>query len=211
LPGGHSNYSSPAASLERWLQAFSTLQNSKMPLSPDDINTNISPREFELLVKEYLEGVGKDLKTFTATHNTHLKNNDGEYQIDVYAEFDFLGATFKVLVECKRHKNRIKREVVQLLYDKLRSAGAQKGMVFSTSGFQDGAKKYAIEHGIALVKVIEGRFTYFTKSQDSQNFEPPPWADIPKYVGEYQEGNTTCYLQNGYFDALKEFLFEKNN
>jgi restriction system protein len=178
-----------------------------MPLLPNDLITNISPREFELLVKEYLEGVGKDLKIFKATHNTHLINNDGEYQIDVCAEFDFLGATFKVLVECKRHKNRIKREVVQLLNDKLRSIGAQKGMIFSTSEFQDGAKKYAIERGIALIKVIEGRFTYITKSQDSQNFEPPSWVDIPKYVGEYEEGNSIYYLQNGYFDALKEFLF----
>lgn len=67
-------------------------------------------------------GLAKSLHP-AATHNTHLMNNDGEYQIDVYAEFDFLGATFKVLVECKRHKNRIKKEVIQLLYDKLRSTG----------------------------------------------------------------------------------------
>jgi restriction system protein len=182
-----------------------------MPLPPDDINANISPTEFELLVKEYLEGVGKDLKTFIAEHNAYITSSDGEYQIDIYAEFEFIGATFKVIIECKRHKNKIKREVVQLLYDKLRSTGAHKGMIFSTSGFQDGANKYATEHGIALIRVIKGRFTYFTKSQDSPNFEPPPWADIPKYVGEFQEGNTICYLQKGYFDALKEFLFKEHN
>ena len=97
---------------------------------PDEINANISPTEFELLVKEHLEGAGKELKDFKATHNVHLLKSDGEYQIDIYAEFEVLGPSFKVLVECKRHKNEIKREVIQILYDKLRATGAHKGMLF---------------------------------------------------------------------------------
>jgi restriction system protein len=174
---------------------------------PDNINANISPTEFELLVKEYLEGVGKELKDFKAVHNVHLLKSDGEYQIDIYAEFEVLGASFKVLVECKRHKSDIKREVVQLLYDKLRATGIHKGMIFSTSGFQSGAYKFAEEHGIALIRVIEGRYTYETKSYGEQIYEPPPWADIPKYVGQYTRGAMTTFLQEGYFEDLGEFLF----
>ena len=179
-----------------------------MALPQDDINANISPTEFELLVKEYIEGAGKELKDFKATHNVYLIKSDGEYQIDVYAEFEVLGASFKVLIECKRHKSEIKREVVQLLYDKLRATGSQKGMVFSTSGFQSGAFKFAEEHGIALIRVIEGRYTYATKSGGEQTYDPPPWADIPKYVGEYIHGATITYLQKGYFEDLGEFLFD---
>jgi len=179
-----------------------------MPLPPDDINANISPTEFELLVKQFLEGAGKDLKSFKVDHNIHLLKSDGEYQIDVYAEFEVLGATFKVLVECKRYKNEIKREAVQLLYDKLRATGAQKGMIFSTSGFQSGAFKFAEEHGIALIRVIEGRYTYFTKAGGGQRHDPPPWAAIPKHVGEYIRGGTITCLQKGYFEDLGEFLFE---
>ncbi len=63
-----------------------------MPLLPDDINADITTREFELLVKEYLESVGKELKNFKASHDIHLPKSDGEYQIDVYAEFEVLGA-----------------------------------------------------------------------------------------------------------------------
>ncbi|SMO33596.1 restriction endonuclease [Solitalea koreensis] len=181
-----------------------------MPLPPDDINADILPRDFELLIKDYLVDLGKELKTFEAIHDLHLKRTDGEYQIDVYAEFELLGASFKVLVECKRHKNKIKREVVQLLYDKLRATGAQKGMIFSTSGFQEGAKLYASEHGIALVHVIEGRYTYSTKSKDSPNFAPPSWANAPKYVGAYEDGASICYLQKGYLEPLSEFLFGAN-
>jgi restriction system protein len=174
---------------------------------PDKINANISPKEFELLIKEYLEGAGKELKDFEAVHNVHLLKSDGEYQIDIYAEFEVLGASFKVLVECKRHKSDIKREVVQLLYDKLRATGTHKGMIFSTSGFQSGAYKFAEEHGIALIRVIEGRYTYVTKSYGEKKYESPPWADISKYVGQYTRGTTTTFLQEGYFEDLGEFLF----
>ena len=179
-----------------------------MPLPPENINANISPTEFKLLVKEFLEGTGKELKNFNITHDAHLIASDGEYQIDVFAEFEVLGVTIAVLVECKRHKNEIKREVVQLLFDKLRATGAHKGIIFSTSSFQSGAFQFAKEHGIALIRVIEGRYTYITKSESEQSYNLPPWIDIPKYVGEYIHGATITYLQKGSFEDLEEFLFD---
>lgn len=180
-------------------------------VAPDNINADITPLEFEHYVKDYLSQQGQELKGFSATHDIKLKGPDGEYQIDVYAEFDFLGATFKVLVECKRYKNKVKRETVQLLYDKLRATGTHKGLLFSTSGFQEGARDYAAVHGIALIRVIEGRFTYFTKAEGVQQFAPPPWNDGPKYVGEFRAGNTTTYLQKGHFEDLTAFLFGTRN
>ena len=180
-----------------------------MQSTPDDINTEITPREFELLVCDYLTETGKELKTFTARHDVEINKTDGDYQIDVYAEFEYLGANFKILVECKRHKNKIKREVVQLLFDKLRATGSQKGIIFSTSKFQEGAVIFAKEHGIALIHVINGKYTFFTKSNDAQAFNPPPWVDIPKYVGEFRTGGAICFLQKGYMESLDEFIFNK--
>lgn len=180
-----------------------------MPKIPEDINAEISPTQFEQLVHEYLASLGTVLMQFKSTHDIKIDRPDGKYQIDVYAEFEALGGAIKVLIECKRYKRKIKREIVQLLFDKIRSIGAHKGMIFSTSGFQKGAVKYASDHGIALIRIIEGRYTYITKSQGSQNFEPPPWAEIPKFVGEYKTGNSTTYLRTDYLDALDEFLFEK--
>ena len=191
----------------RWLQCDLKPGLGQMPSLPENLNANISPTDFELLIKEYLEGAGKDLKDFRVSHDVHLLKSDGEYQIDIYAEFEVLGAIFKVLVECKRHKSDIKREVVQVLYDKLRATGAHKGMLFSTSGFQSGAYKFAKEHGIALIRVIEGRYTYVTKSYGEQAYNPPQWEHIPKYVGLYTRGAKTTFLQKGYFEDLGEFLF----
>lgn len=178
-----------------------------MPSPPENINADITPTEFELLIKEYLEEAGKDLKSFQVIHDVKINRIDGEYQIDVYAELEVLGAVIKILVECKRHQDRIKREVVQLLFDKIRATGSHKGMIFSTSGFQEGAVLYAKEHGIALVRVIDSKYTFETKSLSSKNFAPPSWLNRPKYVGEYKIGNTTSYLQKGYIEDLKDFLF----
>lgn len=180
-----------------------------------DIFTNISPREFEQLVKDFLEESGQGLKKLEVTHDTKLLGTDGTYQIDVLAIFEvFGGGEIKVLAECKYYNKRVQRDDVMLLYSKLQSLGAQKGMLFSNAGFQKGAHDFAKVHGIALISVIEGKFTYKTKSQNSPNFDPPSWVDIPKYVGEYQynfteSSSTISYLQEGYMEALHNFIFDK--
>lgn len=177
-----------------------------MPNIPD--NTDITPEKFEQLVHGYLSDLGKDLKSFEAVHNSNVQAHDGTYQIDVKATFEALGCDFVVLVECKRHRSAIKREVIQVLHDKIRSTGAHKGILFSTSKFQEGAREYALKHGIALVRVIEGRYTYFTKSAGEQQYNPPPWAKIPEYVGEYEYAKNAFYnLQPRYLEELATFLF----
>ncbi|MGB3589469.1 MAG: restriction endonuclease [Tunicatimonas sp.] len=176
---------------------------------PEGINAEITPREFEELIYKYLAHSGEKLNKFKSSHDEKIERTDGTYQIDVYVEFEALGGELKVLIECKRYKNKIKREIVQLLYDKIRSIGAHKGMIFATSCFQSGSIQYAEDHGIALIRVIEGRYTYVTKSQGVQSFEPPPWANIPKFVGEYKYGNYTSYLQHDHLEPIKEFLFNK--
>jgi len=177
-----------------------------MPLPPDNINANISPREFELLVKDYLQEIGSSINTFKVKHDVQIEREDGTYQIDVFAEFELFGSNFKVLIECKKHKNKIKRDVVQLLFDKIRAIGAHKGMIFSTSGFQEGALLFAKKHGIALIRIIEGKYTYFTKSGDLKNFDLPSWVDLPKYVGEFRTDEAICYLQHGHLEPLREFI-----
>ena len=93
-----------------------------------------------------------------------MKAHDGTYEIDIKATFGALGTEIVVLVECKRHKSSIKRDVVQVIHDKIYSLGAHKGIIFSTSSFQQGDIDYALEHGIATIQVIEGRLTYHTKA-----------------------------------------------
>lgn len=122
-----------------------------------DYVCSINATEFEVFclerLKEYAEMKG--WQDFNITHNVKLKAHDGTYQIDVYATFRFMEVDFKVLCECKQFKSPVKRDFVSLLDGKIRSLGAHKGIICSTSGFQKGAIKYAKEHGIALFQVYD--------------------------------------------------------
>jgi len=153
-------------------------------MNPFDLTsvTEITPEQFELLVKEILQSSSKGLSSLEARHREKLQGVDGTYEIDITARFRAFGADFLVLIECKHHRSAIKREAVQVLRDRLRSTGAQKGIIFSTAGFQKGALEYAKVHGIALVKVAEGRTCYETRAVETPA-DPPPSLNIPPYVG----------------------------
>ena len=94
--------------------------------------TEISPKEFELTVKEILAASSNNLTDFKAIHREKIEGIDGTYEIGVTARFNALGVSFLVLVECKHHKHPIKREIVQILKDRINSTGAHKGIIFST-------------------------------------------------------------------------------
>lgn len=140
----------------------------------------LTPAEFEQFVASALAKQGVGLHDFKVQHLESIKGSDGEYIMDVTARFEALGANFLVLVECKNLKRPVERDVVQVLVDKVRSIGAQKGMLFATAGFQRGALEYARVHGIALVHVADGRTSYETRSAvPTRSF--PPW--VPRHVG----------------------------
>jgi len=99
----------------------------------------ISPAEFETLIKSWFESVGHTMESFEAANLETLRGDDGEYTFDVTIRFKaFQGAQFLVLVECKKHKNPIKREVIQVLRDRVRAVGGHKGFVVATTSFQSG-------------------------------------------------------------------------
>jgi hypothetical protein len=118
---------------------------------------SISAIEFEKYCLEILNAYAEAeaLKDFKILHNQKVQTNDGEYQIDIIAEFVALSVGFKVIVECKRYTRPVEREKIVVLADKVRSLGAHKGVLISTSGFQSGATEYARQHGIALLQIFD--------------------------------------------------------
>jgi restriction system protein len=172
--------------------------------------TKITSVQFEHEVKTYLESTSGKLQQFQTEHRESIDGHDGTYEIDITARFRIFGADFLVLVECKHHKNRIKREHVQVLHGKLVTLGAQKAMLFSTSEFQEGAVEYAIQHGIALVRLASGETSYFARSA---HHTPLP-DSVPTYVGWLiaqhdgaREGVSYSLVDPRYPDALNKFLF----
>lgn len=169
----------------------------------------LTPVEFERHVRSMLDAMGHSILEYRSEHREVIQGNDGDYEIDVTARFEFLGMEFLVLVECKHYKNSVKRETLQALYDKMRSVGAQKCALFTTSGFQSGALKYAEAHKIATVKIADGRSMYFTRSMSPDLLEPPPWANLPLVSGWLIDGNRRSVVSEGHGEYLERFLFAK--
>ena len=171
----------------------------------------ITSVQFELQVKRFLESTAGKLKDFQTVHRESMDGQDGTYEIDITARFKIFGADFLVLVECKNHKNHIKREQVQMLHAKQVSLSAQKAMLFATNPFQDGAVEYANQHGIALVQLASGETLYFTKGGDHTTLPD----SLPAYVGWLiaQHSGATGGVSYSLVEprhpaALNKFLFE---
>jgi restriction system protein len=167
---------------------------------------HVTPEAFEKMVVSFLRQMQGTLHDFNVEHRLSLAGPDGEFAIDAVARFEALGADFVVLVECKHHKNPVKREVVQVLRDKVRSL-AHKGMVFSTGGFQKGAIEYATAQRIALVHYTEGGPIYETKAQDGPM---GPCRDYDAYVVSVSEKGEISYSYGDY-EELTHYLFGKDN
>jgi restriction system protein len=171
------------------------MSDSDLPRQMQYKPVTLTPKQFEIEVEILLNklGAGK-LAEFRTDRLEKLQSADGEYEIDVTVRFEALGGNYLVLVECKYHKSPIKRDVVQVLHDRLRATGAQKGMIFATTGFQKGAISYAKLHGIALVQVADGKTSYFTKGGGPTIYP----AGLPLYVGWFitlnDEGNESYSL-----------------
>jgi restriction system protein len=124
----------------------------------------MSSEEFELYVAEFMRRETTTLPGATVEHLKKIKGLDGTYEIDVLLTFQVAGALYKTLIECKKHSHPIKRDLVQVLADRVRSLGAQKGMIFTTSSYQTGAIEYGQAHGISLVTVSDFLPEYETRS-----------------------------------------------
>jgi len=159
----------------------------------------LSPEDFELLVKRFLDAGGAALSQYQSNHREVIKAHDGAYEFDVTTRFSAHGFDYLTLVECKAYKSPVKREKVQELWTKLQSVGAQKAVLFSTSGFQSGAVKFAKQHGVALVHLADGRTTILAKAfyNDDGNIRSDMMpSDIPAAVGWLIDGTSASVLSD---------------
>ncbi|MCB2178131.1 MAG: restriction endonuclease [Actinomycetales bacterium] len=134
---------------------------------------DLTPGEFEEYLTSLFDALDMGGAVGSLRVQTHevVSGADGTYDFDATVRYELGGMDFLIVVEAKRHKNPIKRELVQVLHQKFQSVGGQKAVLVSTVPFQHGALDFALVHGVALVTVTEGRFTFQTRSSDAA---PPP-------------------------------------
>jgi restriction system protein len=170
---------------------------------------DLSPEDFERHVKLHIDAMRCEVKDYQSRHREEIRGFDGEYEIDITVRFSVIGVEYLTLVECKRCKRPIEREDVQVLWTKMKSVGAHKGILYATSGFQSGAIEFAEVHGIALVTLADGRSSYFTKAllRDSA---PKSWDQmpecVPRIVGWLRQGNRSSLISDQDAQALAKGL-----
>jgi hypothetical protein len=93
------------------------------------------------------------------------KRTGHSHQIDVSIETKVAGLEILILIECKHYKKTVEISDVLAFAQRLDDIGAHKGVVVSTIGFQEGTKKVARAHGIALV-ITEPVWRYIMPHRD---------------------------------------------
>jgi restriction system protein len=174
-------------------------------LIDESLTLVLTPEQYESKVEKIIRHWGLGLSEFAVQRLEKIPGSDGEYEIDITARFEALEVSFLVLIECKHHKNPIKREVVQVLYDRLRAVGGHKGIIFATTSFQSGAIQYADEHRIALIHFADGRTRIIRKRYGAPPELPP---DEPPYVGWFvgwEEGHEFYRPMDDYQLLLERF------
>lgn len=105
---------------------------------------------FEAFVRDLYDGDGDA----TIQHNvTEVDRYGSKRQIDVKIVQRVRFHKFTTLVECKRWKEPVSRDRVDVLAASIEALGANNGAIFTTTGFEEGAVEYARGKGIELFRV----------------------------------------------------------
>ena len=99
--------------------------------------TNVLPndwRDLQAQVARILAECG-----FAVEVEKKIQTVRGEVEIDVYAEEAIKGRTYSILCECKYWRANVPQQVIHGFRTVIADAGAHRGYIISTSGFQSGA------------------------------------------------------------------------
>lgn len=117
------------------------------------INNSLEFELFTQRVYRKLESKGV-FKRSLVKHNEKLMGKSGcEHQVDVYWEYENEGIVHRVAIECKNYNSHVPIGKVRDFYGVLQDLDNVRGIMVSSKGYQDGAKKYADFYGISLKKL----------------------------------------------------------
>ncbi|HTW90526.1 MAG TPA: restriction endonuclease [bacterium] len=109
-------------------------------------------KDFEFFVRDlYAED-----PNLVVQHDVMLQGKSGaSRQIDVLITVRTKLHSYMTVVECKRWKDRVDRSRIDILFATVEDVNASKGVMFTTSGYEEGAKDYAKSKGIDIFVVRE--------------------------------------------------------
>ncbi|MGU3377366.1 restriction endonuclease [Chryseobacterium sp. M5A1_1a] len=106
--------------------------------------------EYQEEVAVFFRNLGANVET-----NKRISGIRGTHDIDVYIEINVLGQKTIWIAECKLWKTAIPKDKILTLYQIVQDIGADKGLLFSESGFQSGAINSTKQTNILLISIDE--------------------------------------------------------
>ena len=120
-------------------------------------NNHQTSRAYEEVVEALIQqqmGEIKGIEQLEISRDAHLRGMSGYvHQIDVVYRFRIWRTDFLVLVECKQYSKSVGVDDLLQLKSRMDDLRAQKGLLVSSSGFQQGAITFAKANGISLLRV----------------------------------------------------------
>ena len=106
---------------------------------------------------EYQEAVAEVFRNLgcSAEVGKTLEGARGTHDIDVYVTFEKFGYECRWIIECKLWSTPVDRSVVLTLQSIAQNVGADRGLIFSESGFQSGAQTAAQNTNVLLQTSLE--------------------------------------------------------
>ena len=102
--------------------------------------------------REYQEAVAEVFRKLgcNAEVNKTVCGARGSHDVDVYVTFEKFGYECRWIIECKLWSTRVDRSAVLTLQSITQNVGADRGLIFSESGFQSGAQTAAQNTNVLL-------------------------------------------------------------
>lgn len=118
------------------------------------IDKLIDWKEFEFFVAD----IYRESDEIKVEHDvTEIGKSNAKRQIDVKVTQRTKLHTYITIIECKRWKKRVTRQVIDVLFASVEDLNANKGVIFTTIGYEEGAIEYAKSKNIDLFIVRDIR------------------------------------------------------
>ena len=107
--------------------------------------------------REYQEAVAEVFRNLgcSAEVDKTVEGARGTHDIDVYVTFEKFGYQCRWIIECKLWSTPVDRSAVLTLQSIAQNVGADRGLIFSESGFQSGAQTAAQNTNVLLQTSLE--------------------------------------------------------
>ena len=145
-------------------------------------------RQFEVAVASFISALDPHAKV---THDAMLPDMDTgtPRQRDIWIEtkvFDHF--PLKILVSCKRYSSKLNQQHIDAFVGELLSSGAQKGVIYSLSGFTEPALKKAQVKGISCCRLYQNEIPDLPESLLFDAYLLTPAVHFRPVVLEYSIG-----------------------